>query len=76
MDFKKPLSPGNKAMQWESLLMTIQNIQINELRNKVKLTLEKSGRYTTKSMYRQMLHREGCDQADKTSMEMQGTDKN
>jgi hypothetical protein len=56
MDFARPLSQ-NEARQWDSLLVLLQNIHIIDSNDSVKWVLEKSGRYTTKSMYRYLLHR-------------------
>jgi hypothetical protein len=56
MDFARPLSQ-NEARQWDSLLVLLQNSHIIDSNDSVKWVLEKSGRYTTKSMYRYLLHR-------------------
>jgi hypothetical protein len=57
MDFAGPLSQ-NEAYQWDALLGALQDSHINKSNDFVSWVLEKSGRYTTKSMYRYILHRE------------------
>jgi hypothetical protein len=56
MEFMRPLSL-EEVRQWEELLDSLQHTQINEKLDKVKWNLEKSGVYSTRSMYRFLLHR-------------------
>lgn len=56
MDLKRSLNL-EEAAQWEALMDTIKDIQINRGADKVVWVLEKSGIYSTKSMYRMLAHR-------------------
>jgi hypothetical protein len=56
MDFKRPLSQI-EADQWEELLEMVERVQINGDKDKVVWVLEKSGKYTSRSMYRFLSHR-------------------
>ena len=42
---------------WEELMDRLEEVQLNEEPDKVRWALEKSGEFTTKSMYRWLLHR-------------------
>jgi hypothetical protein len=50
MDFSRPLSQ-EEVLQLEELLNTLQNTHLNESRDEVRCILEKSGKYSTNSMY-------------------------
>lgn len=56
MDFRRALS-AEEAEQWEDLMNLIIDVRITEGGDKVTWVLEKSGIYTTKSMYRMLAHR-------------------
>jgi hypothetical protein len=56
MNFSRPLSQ-DKARQWDDLVLKLQTVHLNELKDRVKWVHEKSGTFTTKSMYRQLVHR-------------------
>lgn len=56
MEFRRALS-SEEILQWETMMTTIKDIRITEGADKVKLVLEKSGQYTTRSMYRMLAHR-------------------
>jgi hypothetical protein len=55
MDFRRPLS-SSEAAQWEMLVDKLEDIQLNEGRDKMIWNPEKSGCYTSKSMYRCLSH--------------------
>jgi hypothetical protein len=54
MDFKRPLTPV-EAAQWETFVRQLNEVQLNEDRYKMIWKLEKSGCYSTKSMYQHLL---------------------
>jgi hypothetical protein len=56
MDFKRPLSQI-EAGQWEELPDLVEQVRINGDRDRVAWVLEKSGKYTSRSMYRFLSHR-------------------
>jgi hypothetical protein len=56
MDFRRPLSAA-EAEQWELLLDKLRGVQLNAHKENVIWGLEKSGMFSTKSMYRHLVHR-------------------
>lgn len=56
MEFRRTLSI-EEANQWEELVNKIRDIEITEEADTMVWALEKSGQYTTRSMYRMMTHR-------------------
>jgi hypothetical protein len=46
----------DEVEQWVDLVDLIQQVQLNEMADEVKWNFEKSGAYTTKSMYKFLLH--------------------
>jgi hypothetical protein len=56
MDFRRTLTQG-EAIQWEALVRQLKEVRLNEGRDKMTWELEKTGVYSTKSMYRWLLHR-------------------
>jgi hypothetical protein len=56
VDFRRSLSL-DEAEQWVNLVDLIHQVQLNDMPDKVKWNFEKSGAYTTQSMYRFLLHR-------------------
>jgi hypothetical protein len=66
-----PVSIQNDAYQWDALLGALQDSHINESNDSVSWVLEKSGRYTTKSMYRYILHRGGAKHTYEENVENQ-----
>lgn len=56
MEFRRTLS-NREAEQWLELVNTIKDIEITEGAHEVKWALEKSGQFTTKSVYRMIAHR-------------------
>jgi hypothetical protein len=49
-----------EAGQWVELIRLLQGVKLNEPRDKMGWMLEKSRKYSTKSMYHFLLHRGGC----------------
>lgn len=58
MQFRRSLRTED-ADQWEALIDMIKNAKVTGGADKVKWALEKSGQYTTRSMYRMLLQRGG-----------------
>lgn len=56
MDFRRPLSL-TEAAQWDDMIDTIKHIELVGEPDRVSWVLEKSGQYTTRSMYRMLVHR-------------------
>jgi hypothetical protein len=54
MDFKRPLTPV-EAAQWETMVGRLNEVHLNEGGDKMIWKLEKSGCYSTKSMYKHLL---------------------
>jgi hypothetical protein len=58
MKFSRPTSAA-EAEQWDSMLIMLQSMLITGGKDDVRWVLEKSGVYTTRSMYKYMSHRGG-----------------
>lgn len=56
MNFRRSLK-REEADQWEELLEMIKETNINDQHDRITWVLEKSGQYTTRSMYRMLAHR-------------------
>jgi hypothetical protein len=56
MDFSRPLLPV-EAEGWEDMLGMLREVRLDSSPDKTHWLLEKSGKYTTKSLYRFLLHR-------------------
>lgn len=56
MEFKRSLNVG-EAEQWGVLENMIKEVRLSERSDQVKWVLEKSGQFSTKSMYRMLAHR-------------------
>lgn len=56
INFRRTLSVV-EATQWDDLLNTIKETELTGETDSVKWALEKSGQYTTRSMYRMLAHR-------------------
>jgi hypothetical protein len=64
--------PTRGGVQWDELSTHLEGVQIGEGKDKVYWRLEKSGTYTTKSLYRHLLLG-GSQQTYETHVEEQTT---
>lgn len=67
LEFVRSLSP-EEADQWESLMNEIEEIKLTEESDTVTWALEKSGQFTTRSMYRMLAHRGGDQLPDEENL--------
>jgi hypothetical protein len=56
VDFKRAFSPG-EVNEWEKLLEMLREVNPSGGQDRMRWCLEKSRKYTTKSMYRALSHR-------------------
>jgi hypothetical protein len=56
IEFRRTFGLGELA-QWEEMLTEMRFVSIQEGHDEIRWCLEKSGQYTTRSMYRFLIHR-------------------
>lgn len=75
MDFRRSLNPG-EMRQWGELLEMIKDVRLSGEADKVTWALEKSGNFTTKSMYTMLVHRGGDKLPNEEGLELQNSFEN